>query len=447
MKIRHVVVLLLALAAGGVLALWLAGGKQPPERLAAPEVIAIGRFVEAPVLRVRPTAKGFGVARPGATWQAVSRVSGTVIYRHPELESGTILAAGTRLVEIDPTDYELAIAEAEAQIAGLRAERDQLETDQANIERLLEIERDRLDLAERELDRVRTLVEREAAAASRLDEQETQTLAVRKIVQELENQLNVMPSRRKRLEAETDRNRSLLTRAKRDLGYTTITAPFDFRVADVSVEQDQFAAAGHVLLSADGIELAEVPAQMQLETFRRVVGSLPFGGEAELLSEKIDLTGIDATARLLTGGGATWPARVTRVEAGLDPQIRTAQVVIAVDEPYRSAVPPDRPPLVKNMYVEVELAGQPLAPMAVIPASAVHENTIYVLDSDDRLELRPVEIGFRQNGLAMVAQGLEGGERIIVDDLVPAIAGMRVEPSPAPEILAWIVEAAGGAKP
>jgi hypothetical protein len=85
--------------------------------------------------------------------------------------------------------------------------------------------------------------------------------------------------------------------------------------------------------------------------------------------------------------------------------------------------------------------------MAVVPASAVHENTIYVLDSDDRLELRPVEIGFRQNGLAMVAQGLEGGERIIVDDLVPAIAGMRVEPSPAPEILEWIVEAAGGAKP
>jgi hypothetical protein len=42
-----------------------------------------------------------------------------------------MFSAGTRLVEIDPTDYELAIAEAEAQIAGLDAELDQLETDQS----------------------------------------------------------------------------------------------------------------------------------------------------------------------------------------------------------------------------------------------------------------------------------------------------------------------------
>lgn len=56
----------------GALALWLANGKQAPERMA----------VEAPLLEVQPTAKGHGVARPGATWQAVSRVSGTVTYQH-----------------------------------------------------------------------------------------------------------------------------------------------------------------------------------------------------------------------------------------------------------------------------------------------------------------------------------------------------------------------------
>lgn len=103
------------------------------------------------------------------------------------------------------------------------------------VSRLLEIERDHL--AERELGRTRTLVEREAVAASRLDEQETQTLSFRKVVQELQNQLNAMPSERKRLEAEIEQNQSRLTRANRDLGYTTVTAPFDFRVAEVSVEQ------------------------------------------------------------------------------------------------------------------------------------------------------------------------------------------------------------------
>jgi multidrug efflux pump subunit AcrA (membrane-fusion protein) len=284
-----------------------------------------------------------------------------------------------------------------------------------------------------------------AASAARLDEQESQTLNARKAVQELENQLALLPSRRNRLQAEVAQAVSRLDRAKYDLGYTTITAPLDMRVSEVNVELDQLVTAGQQLVAGDGIAVAEVPAQIQIEEFRRIVGSLPYAGDAVLFSDTIDLSAIEARVRLLAGGGGEWEGRVGRIEGGLDPQTRTVQAVVAVDEPYRSAEPPERPPLVKNMYVEVQLTGRPLPAMAVVPAAAVHEDKVYVLDGEDRLIIRPVRIAFRQNGLAIVREGLAGGERIVVDDLVPAIAGMAIEPRTAPDVEEWMASAADGA--
>ena len=443
---RYVRLLLLVagLAIGVGVAWWLASMSRPPERVVRHEAVQAARVVEVPVVDVRPVAKGYGVAEPGVTWQAVSRVAGTVVYRAADLTDASIIAAGTRLVSIDPTDYELAIAEAEAQIAALQAEIDQLDADRNNLDNLLGIERDTLALAERNLERIRTLHEQGTASATRLDEQEGQTLNARKAVQELENQLAVLPSRRNRLEAEIRQAESRLERARNDLTHTSIAAPMDMRVSEIDVDLDEYMPAGHKLLSGDGIAVAEVPAQIRIEAFRRLVGSLPIGGDADLLSDKIDLSSIDAQVRLLAGGGGEWPGRIARVEGGLDPRLRTVQVVVAVDEPYRNAAPPERPPLVRNMYVEVELTGRPLPGMAVVPAAAVHEGNVYVLDGEDRLTLRAVEIAYRQNGLAIVGEGLAGGERVVIDDLVPAIAGMAIDPAPAPDVEEWMAGASGG---
>jgi hypothetical protein len=44
-----------------------------------------------------------------------------------------------------------------------------------------------------------------------------------------------------------------------------------------------------------------------------------------------------------------------------------------------------------------------------------------------------VRIAFRQNGLALVREGLSGRERVVIDDLVPATAGMAIAPRAAPD--------------
>ncbi|THD70360.1 hypothetical protein E7681_18750 [Thalassobius vesicularis] len=61
------------------------------------------------------------------------------------------------MLRIDPADYELALAQARADLAAFNAESAQLATEAANTTRILELERERLALAETDLERIRTL--------------------------------------------------------------------------------------------------------------------------------------------------------------------------------------------------------------------------------------------------------------------------------------------------
>ncbi|MGF1804820.1 HlyD family secretion protein, partial [Aliivibrio sifiae] len=65
---------------------------------------------------IAPQVIGFGKIRPKFEWKAIAEVSGKVVYRHPDLNKGNILLAGTEVLRIDPLDYELKLAQAEADL-------------------------------------------------------------------------------------------------------------------------------------------------------------------------------------------------------------------------------------------------------------------------------------------------------------------------------------------
>jgi hypothetical protein len=118
----------------------------------------------------------------------------------------------------------------------------------------------------------------------------------------------------------------------------------------------------------------------------------------------------------------------------MDPQTRTMGVIVTVDQPYRKAIPGRRPPLLKDMFVEVELRGRPWNDTLVVPRIATHRNAdggavLYLAGQGDRLEIRRVTLGPVQGDLAVIEAGLEPGERVVVSDLIPAIVGMKLDAS------------------
>lgn len=430
MKRARILGLFLSLVVGLGVAAWLVAGSKPPARVESQVRSVSARTMIVEPRQIRPVLRGYGTARPARSWQAVAEVAGTVTFRHPDLETGKILPTGIRVLEIDPTRYEFARRQAEADLAALRAEKDQLAVEAENTRRILVIEQDRLELAVTDLERVRALVERGAAPDSRLDEQERATLQLRRGVQELQNTLDLIPVRQARLDAQIARARAGLDRALRDLEMTRIRTPFPVRIGEIHVERHQFVPVGGPLVTGDGTDRAEVTAQLPIEGFRRLVGSVTDSVDLETADQEKLLARIDAELQLVSDAEQRWPARVIRIENALDPQARSVPVVVAVEAPYANAQPPLRVPLVPNMYVEVTLTGPPGPARIVVPASAVHgSDTVYVRNEEGQVSFRQIEIAWRQNGTAVIAAGLSPGDEVILDDIVPALPGMRVSPA------------------
>lgn len=413
---------------GGIVALWMVSGATGPVQHATPSAGLAVRVASVTEQIITPVAHGWGNVRAAESWTAVAEVRGQVIWRHADLEPGKMIAAGTRLLEVDPGDYHLAITQGEADLAAFAAEASQISAEAANTGRILTLEEARLALSEADLARVRALVAQGAAPQSRADEAERATLLARRTVVELQNTLALIPARRERLAAQQARTEATLDRARRDLAQTIVVAPFDLRVTSVQIERFQVVTTGQQLLAADGIARAEVVLQVPTVTFSRLIQGFAPDGDILAAMRDTPLTLIAAEIRQLSDLEQAWQGTVTRIDGGLEPRARTVPVVVSVDDPYAGAAPPLRLPLVPNMQVAVTLTGAPQSAHAVIPESALHGNLVYLADADDRLELRSVTLLFRQDGMAVIGEGLEPGERLILDDITPALPGLRLTP-------------------
>lgn len=435
------------LGLGLALAVVLVANRQAPSRGEAARAAPTLSVIEVQPLGLRLEARGHGVARAAESWRATARVGGRVVERHPDLESGNILRQGTQLLALDPTRYRLTIAEAEAELASLATEARQLETEKDNTQRLLELERERLALAKEELARVERLAEQDQISRSARDEQRRTTVAQRQAVAQLENELALIPSRRKRLKAQREQAQARLEHAREDLADTRFEAPYDLRLSQVDIELHDQASPGQLLFKADSIEATEVEAHIPLSMLRRVVGGVaqsdPSPGTLDL-HDRLDLEAIEAVVTLAGARDVRWSAQVTRIASGLDPATRTVRVVVAVDDPYGQAKPPERPALQPGMYVRVRLTSQSPRPRLVVPASAVHDGEVYRVTDDDRLARQPVAVAFEQNDLAVISEGLSAGDRIIVDDPIPAIDGMAVAPQRREALEQALKQRAGG---
>jgi RND family efflux transporter MFP subunit len=256
-------------------------------------------------------------------------------------------------------------------------------------------------------------------------------------VQEIKNSIALIPTSRKALKAELKSTQIQLEEARVDLKRTEIVAPFNCRITETSAEIGQYVQQGSTIASADGTNRSEITAQLPLESMQKLlagVDSEPITATAETMDrirmDKIrDRFGLKVKVRLVNARDrAVWDADFTRTDATLDAQTRTLGVIIAVDNPYGLIIIGQRPPLVRNMFCEVEVSGRSIAEQIVIPRSALHDGWVYVVDGENRLRRRSVNVAFTQSDFAVIREGLTAGEQVVVSDVMPAVEGMLLAP-------------------
>nr|WP_282449065.1 hemolysin D [Roseibium sp. CAU 1639] len=417
---------------GAALLYYAVSGREAPKRAEIAETATVVRVVTVEPSDFVPRVIGYGTVDPARTLDAIAQVSGRVLFLNPSFRRGDFIAEGDVLIKLSPEDYELEIAEAETDIASANVDLEELAVTLETQKKSLEIAKSVLDLEERELARLKTLLERKVISDQQVENQEAVVLQQRSNVQDLENDIALKPVKQKALEQARRKNEVRLETARLNLARTTIEAPFNARVAKVSVEIDQYVAAGTSIGELDGIEAADIDVQISPANMAGFA-NLAFPGQLDteegVFRARRSLDRLSAKVHVgSVGDAATWDARVKRVSDTVDPDTRSIGLIVTVDKPYDTVRPGIRPPLVKGMFTEVELSAPAVKDRTILPRNAIQNGKVMTVSDDDRLALVDVKVGYHFDDIVVLESPLPAGTRVIVSDVSPVIEGMLLKP-------------------
>ena len=366
-----------------VVALLFATSPKPEKH--APKVLV--PFVR--VARVSPqpfqlSVVTHGSVTPRTESDLVAEVRGRVIAVSPALEVGRFFSEGDAMLRLDGREHEIAIQRASAEVK--LAERE-------------------FRLAKAEVARRRLLSKRGAASASDLEQFENRALVASAVL---------------------DQARANYAQEAHDLERTVVLAPYDGRVRERLVDVGQFVSSGTTLARIFAVDYAEV--RLPIRTDELSFLDVPLGFEEDADS------GVDARVVLsarLGGQEMEWPARLVRSEGEIDLRTRMLHVVARVDDPY-ARNSKSHPPLPAGLFVRAEIQGRELDDVYVLPTIALREqNRVFVVDAEQRLRIRQVEVMRRGREKVVVSAGLAPGDEVVVSPIRAVTDGMRVQTVPA----------------
>ncbi|HEX6703730.1 MAG TPA: efflux RND transporter periplasmic adaptor subunit [Albitalea sp.] len=309
-----------------------------------------------------------------------SRAAGTVQAVH--FREGALVRAGDLLVTIDPAPYAAESERAQAQAAAAQA---------------------RLTHARSEHERARRLWEERAIAQRELDER-----------------TNGLHEAEANLAAAQAAHRV----AQLNLGYTQVRAPISGRIGKIEVTVGNLVAAGPTapvlttLVSVSPI-YASFDADEQVVT--RSLQELPGGAGARAHIERIPV-------RMGTASTADTPheGHLQLVDNQVDAKSGTVRVRAVFDN--KDGV------LIPGQFARLRMGQAKASGALLINERAVgtdqNKRFVMVVGPDNKAAYREVQLGASVNGLRVVKQGLQPGERIVVNGLQRVRPGALLEPRP-----------------
>jgi multidrug efflux system membrane fusion protein len=294
------------------------------------------------------------------------------------------------LLELDPTDYEVALEQANANLISMNA---QLTFEQARA----------------------VQAEKEWGMTGRPTE-EAPLLALRKPYLE-EARANV-------LQAEAE-----VKQAKLKLSRASIRAPYTGMVAAKAVDIGQYVAVGAPLGETFAIDFAEV----RLPLTKRDLSMMNSFSSADKSSHlKVILRGS------IYGNIKQWQAKLVRSEGVISEQNRAFYVVAKIDDPYlrlESDSQVARFPLFMGTFVTAIIGGKTIDNAFAIPRHALLEGSkVALVDAEQRLRFQTVEPIFGDDHFYYVSSGLENGDQLIISAMGVPIEGMKVSPDQEPRL-------------
>jgi len=319
-----------------------------------------------------------GEVRARTEVDLMAQVAGRVISVSSEFTEGGIVSPGVTLISIEDTDYQLALSQAQANVTEA----------EVGVQEALAA----ADVARKQL--------RHADQAS--------PLALRK---------PQVAQARARMEAA----RASLAQAELNLARTKISLPFDGRILKKLVGVGQYVSPGTPLGRAFSTSVVEV--RVPLDDTALASLDLPIGFIASSSDHPLSVK----LSAVVAGKEQHWKGELVRLDAAVDSQTRTLFGQVEVKSPYGDNVSQHGMPLAVGLYVQAEITGRRVTNATVIPRDALRAgNTVFVVNADDRLSIRQVNVVHSSATEAIVGDGIKPNDRVIVSSIRNPIPGMRL---------------------
>jgi len=213
-----------------------------------------------------------------------------------------------------------------------------------------------------------------------------------------------------------------VARAKLDVDYTTVRSPIRGRIGRALVTEGALVGQGEATHLATVQQLDPVYADFtqsaaELQQLRR-----------DLESGALEQAAPDAAkVRLMLDDETLYPlpGRLLFSDASVDPS--TSQVTL------RGEFPNPKGELLPGMYVRVQIVQGTDGDALAVPQQAVQRDDagssqVYVVRADNRVVLKPVRAGRIVDEQWQVLEGVEPGERVVVEGFQKFQAGDMVDP-------------------
>ena len=294
---------------------------------------------------------------------------------------GSFVHEGDLLYQIDPKPLEAALAQAKGNLA----------TSQA-----------RLDQATVTVNRMKPLAEQQAVS-----------------LQELDNALANQHAAR----AEVDAGKAAVDKAELDLGYTRIKSPIDGIVGITEVKAGNLVGSGESTLLTTVSKVDPI-----LFRWRDQRGGLPenVAQHGDRTSRPAEEERCHVNCYWQTAVEFPHTGTLEAVERAVDPTTGTLSLQVSFPNPERLLRP--------GQYGRLRFASEIKKDALLVLQRAVQEFqdefNVAVVGPDDTVSIRSVKVGPRVGDLWVIEEGLEPGDRVVVEGLQRLRDGISVNAVP-----------------
>jgi RND family efflux transporter MFP subunit len=299
-----------------------------------------------------------------------AEVSGRIVAVADNLVEGNRVQKDDVLVEIEPANYELALAQAEANLL----------TAQSN----LRIEEGQQDVVRNELDL--------------MDSEQTENY----------RDLLLREPQLKSAQAAVKSAELAVESAQLDLNRTKIRAPFDAVIISSDADIGDYAQSSKTLIELAATDRYFIRASVPLSALDSLpkLGTQPYSAE------------------IVLSDGSIRPALTHRLLPDLTDTGRMARILLVVNSPYAGS---DGRPMLLNEIVRVNITGEIAKNATRIPRKYLRDgNVVWTIDSENKLRILPAEVLQGYADEVLIRVDADSGMELVITDLISSVEGMQL---------------------